>query len=268
SRLLLADLPSEHWSLDWLICPHGPLQAIPWLALPAIDGALLGERQGVTLVPYWSSLLRPMLPNRQLSYGEPFALAMRGSGDDLPAAQTEIDALTASSALQPVVTWHPGSGDSAARLTDALQHVQIWHFAGHGHFDPYDPSASYLQCGDERLTVARFLAGEFIGPELRLVTLAACESGRLATSSGHLVEGFTRALLATGTRAMLVGGWKVRDDVTAAFMRSFYQLISEDPAEALRETTIYVRHISPGNHPYFWAGFQLWGAPRLSFNRQ
>ncbi|HYE78363.1 MAG TPA: CHAT domain-containing protein, partial [bacterium] len=175
---------------------------------------------------------------------------------------------------EAVVVWPPSldparsapEGGCLEAIHDHLPALRLWHFAGHGKFDPADPAASYLACGDDRLTVAEFLEGRFRGEGLELVVLAACETAKLAAGAGSVVEGFIRALLATGTRAILAGGWKVRDDATAAYMARFYPALlggATLPAAA-RAAVAGLWDDGFAGHPYFWAGYQPWGVPRLA----
>ena len=44
---------------------------------------------------------------------------------------------------------------------------------------------------------------------------------------GEGVVGITRALLAAGTRSVLVSLWSIDDDATMVFMKNFYMAISK-----------------------------------------
>jgi tetratricopeptide (TPR) repeat protein len=132
-----------------------------------------------------------------------------------------------------------------------------------------------------------------------LVVLSACESGLglAAGSEGYL--GFAQPLFARGARSLVLSQWKVDDDATALLMARFYRnlmgkregLKAPMPkTEALAEAKRWLRGAGPSEvgaalaalprgaivrreavkaapsahpyeHPIYWAGFVLIGAP-------
>ncbi len=109
------------------------------------------------------------------------------------------------------------------------------HFAAHGESDPRhadrsalflapdpDRSADPLAFGTDGTITAEQIARTW-ELDADLVVLSACESGlgRAARSEAYL--GFAQPLLAKGARSVVVGLWKVDDDVTALLMTRFYQ---------------------------------------------
>ncbi|MCG3151052.1 MAG: hypothetical protein GEEBNDBF_00320 [bacterium] len=267
---LLEGLPA-YWSdlSTWIISPHGPLLEVPWLALLGPDQAPVIEQRAIQLVPYFAHL-EPRRLERDQPDAPSRAVLLTGNAADLVHLQGELEVL--SHVLQPlgVVSGPPAGVEVHAWLQEVLPSARILHFAGHGTFDPTDPLASTIETGTEQITVNDFLAGRLQGDHLELVTLAACETARLQQGAASLVEGFLRALLTTGTRSMLAGGWKVRDDATALFMASCYQtlLLEGSLAEGVRAGCLELRSAGFARHPYLWAGFQPWGTPRLRLTIQ
>ena len=66
-----------------------------------------------------------------------------------------------------------------------------------------------------------------------------------------------------GAKSSLLSLWKVDDEATAVFMKSFYEklIMGEGRAEALINTQREFRNHKNKNyrHPYIWAAFQLSG---------
>jgi CHAT domain-containing protein len=127
------------------------------------------------------------------------------------------------------------------------------------------------------LRVSDVLALPPLGAEL--VVLMACETGLGDLKESEGTSGLQRAYLARGARSVLVSLWKVDQTTTDELMRAFYHhwlfeavgasSTAKPPrrtkAEALRlaEREVRDRRIAAGQdaNPYYWAGFQLVGAP-------
>lgn len=102
-----------------------------------------------------------------------------------------------------------------------------------------------------------------------LVVISACESGRGKFLSGEGLYGLKRAINVAGAKSSLLSLWKVDDEATAVFMKSFYEklIMGEGKAEALINTQREFRNHKNKNyrHPYIWAAFQLSGDWRPIF---
>ena len=96
-----------------------------------------------------------------------------------------------------------------------------------------------------------------------LVVISACESGRGEFLSGEGLYGLKRAINVAGAKSSLLSLWKVNDEATAFFMKSFYEklIAGESRAEALFKTQREFRNHKNENyrHPHIWAAFQLSG---------
>ena len=114
---------------------------------------------------------------------------------------------------------------------------------------------------DGYLTALEVLQLDWEGTEL--VVVSACESGRGLVKRGEGMYGLKRAFAVAGARSSLLSLWKVDDQATAAFMRSFYQHLKagKGKGDALAETQKEFRNhpIAGWRHPYVWAAFQLSG---------
>jgi CHAT domain-containing protein len=96
-----------------------------------------------------------------------------------------------------------------------------------------------------------------------LATLSACDTERGRLIPGEGIQAFSRALLAAGSRSALTTLWRVPDQPTADFMKTFYFFLlkkHKSKAEALRLTKLeFLRSGTELSDPRFWAAFVLNG---------
>jgi CHAT domain-containing protein len=132
----------------------------------------------------------------------------------------------------------------------------LLHFACHGTFRTDNALFSALQLSDGWLTAADMLSMDLAGT---LVTLSACESGRIHVTGGDELVGFSRAALAAGASSVVVSGWRVDDRTTACLMEQFYGglLAGKGRASALRAAQLDLLAQQP--HPWHWAAFSISG---------
>ena len=94
-----------------------------------------------------------------------------------------------------------------------------------------------------------------------LVVLSACETGLGKLVRGEGILGFTRGLLYSGARNIIVSLWKVMDKSTSEFMIDFYRgvLEGDDYTTSLRETKLKMIKEGKYSAPKYWAPFVLIG---------
>jgi ligand-binding sensor domain-containing protein/CHAT domain-containing protein len=119
----------------------------------------------------------------------------------------------------------PRSGREA--VLAALRSVDFFHYAGHAHFDPQYPAASYLPLGSGEALPAAELEGE-LGSQnlpLSLIFVNGCGSGQeRAWVSGESVFGLASPFLRRS--AYFVGAqWPVQDAFSGEFSEVFYRAL-------------------------------------------
>ena len=248
-------------ALEWLhsdriiVVPQGDLVSLPFQALqdPA-DGTFAGERFRITYGPSASILLQ-LKKQSSLAGG-----ALLAAGDpSLPAAPQEIRSIAHFyPARQKVLT------DSLIRKADLLRWAgsyDIVHLAVHGEFDGQEPLLSHVNLAASPGEEVDMTAAEMFGLPLektRLVTLSACETGRVRTTRANEIQGIQQALLFAGAQSLLVSAWKVDSESTSLWMQTFYrEAQTKTPAEAAREAIRRLRHDPTFSHPHYWAPFLL-----------
>lgn len=172
----------------------------------------------------------------------------------LPSVYAEVDALTRMFDTR----CYAGGEATRSRLYDAPR--QILHIAAHGEHRPDDPDFSYIELGDGQLFIDDLLQLD-LGYEL--VTLSACETGRMRVAPHDEVMGLNCAFLYAGAGAVLASLWRVDDSDTAVLMEHFYRSLCQgaSKARAIQEAQQSFLRDVPSPHPARWGAFQLIGNP-------
>ncbi|MFQ3549481.1 MAG: CHAT domain-containing protein, partial [Armatimonadota bacterium] len=100
--------------------------------------------------------------------------------------------------------------------------------------------------------------------QLKLVTLSACDSistaDPLSTGTARTAELFS--LL--GAQSVMGGLWKVSDESSTKIMTDFYKALARGRSRSASLQTAQLNAIKTSTyaHPFYWAGFALYGNPR------
>jgi CHAT domain-containing protein len=167
--------------------------------------------------------------------------------------------------------------DSAATksvVEARLPAATLVHFGTHGRAYGTEARArdSFIVLAGADSTALLRVRDVLALPPLRaeLVVLMACETGLGDLKESEGTSGLQRAFLARGARSVLVSQWRVNAEATDSLMRAFYRhwlsgAAAGGKAEALRRAQVDVRdwrrRSRLDTNPYYWAGFQLVGAP-------
>ncbi|WP_242032116.1 CHAT domain-containing protein [Microcoleus sp. FACHB-672] len=284
---MIAPLESELESqgIDTLLlCLGKHLSAIPYGALH--DGKqFLVEKYSFTRIPAFK-LIDPVYQNIQNSR----VLAMGASEfqelTPLPAVPVELSNITEQ----------VGTGQSFLNQTFTLENLQsqrreqpflIVHLATHAEFKPGQPSNSFIQFWDSKLTLDKMRGLGWNNPPVNLLVLSACKT---AFGDDKAELSFGGLAVQSGVKSALASLWYVSDTGTLALMSEFYQHLQTAPikAEALREAQIAMIQgkvrVENGNlqgstwslplpaelkaletqnlsHPFYWGAFMMIGSP-------
>jgi tetratricopeptide (TPR) repeat protein len=148
---------------------------------------------------------------------------------------------------------------SARAVVEAMPAADLVHLSTHGFFREDNPMFSRLSFEDGAIFVADILD---LRLRANLVVLSACNSGQVFSGQGDDLSGVAHGFLAAGVKHLIAGLWRVHDEATADWMRSFYESLTGeargDPRLALNAAGRAVRRRWP--HPFYWGGFCLHGA--------
>lgn len=106
---------------------------------------------------------------------------------------------------------------------------------------------------------------EIINPKLAMVVLSACETAGSAKAMLASTAQAAEILSLTGAPTIVGAFWKVSDKGSVKLMSEMYRELWDDKAKAtaLRNAQIAMISSAKGElaHPYYWAGFALFGNP-------
>jgi tetratricopeptide (TPR) repeat protein len=279
-RVLLVELPALNRVRHLLIAADGPVHAVPFetLTQPA-DGTLVVEQMDVSYLPSAAFLTLRRPPPRGWAW--PWQRELTAFGDPaaagsypletralprLPFAALEVQ--QAARALPGRAEVHVGiDARRSAVLDGRLRSTPVVHFSSHAVADTRDPDRSrILLAPPSPGAPADYLflrdVADLDLSGVRLVTLSACDTERGKIVRGEGVEGFSRALLASGAGAAMTTLWEVADRPGAELVTQFFSAAGRGatPADALRVAKLrFVRSDLAWKHPYYWAGYVLTG---------
>lgn len=286
---------------DWLIFPLEPhlkanqidtlilclgegLRSLPFTAL--YDGKkFLVEKYALARVPAFNltELSTGNLRNARV-------LAMGASEfsqqQPLPGVAIELQTIL-QTPWQGVSVLNQGFTVKNLKAWRQREDFQIVHLATHADFLPGEPSQSYIQFSDQRLTLKQLKELGLNQPPVELLVLSACQT---AVGNKEVELGFSGLALQAGVKSAIASFWPVSDAGTLALMSEFYQRLKGvvSKAEALRQAQVaMIRgkvYLQAGElvgsrgtvtvpeslgqdgarslaHPYYWAGFSLIGSP-------
>jgi CHAT domain-containing protein len=269
SALLFGNLLDGSTETRALIIPDGPLNGVPFAALPVgsdgkqllLDRFLIGYAPSLSLAlatPRRSSSSRRVAVISDPVYAsddrrlpaEGSSGTLRGPRQTSPNRLTRLpySALEAKSVIANFgdrSTISLSGFDATPEKVEQLAATElaVLHFATHAvaRKDSPERSALFLSeySADGALRADTQLTANDVrraGLKAGVVVLSGCATGDGSTLRGEGVLGLTYGFLANGSGAVVASLWPVEDATTARFMNEFYRAyrVSGSAAEALR----------------------------------
>lgn len=244
-----------------VVSPGPGLERLPFEALPLEDGPL-GVSHPVERAP--SLAVRAALAERRAigdgavvvdSVSAP-AFEARFSLDPLRYSVREGDAVQRS--YRPC-TRVRGAEATYERLCELLAGtaVDIVHVSAHA-ITASVPTSSLLLLADGQVSMPAMASLPLRGA---LLVLSACRSARGESAGGEGVLGVLCGALGAGARAVIASQWDANQQATADLMGQFHYFRSRGrhEAEALRAARERLASSANYAHPYYWAGFSIYG---------
>jgi CHAT domain-containing protein len=272
-----------------LILPDGPLNGLPFAALPLPHGQpheLLIDRFVITAAPSLALAMHPAArrepqqvrvavisdpvytpDDRRLTVASRERVTYRGADrDDGRLARLPYSAIEARAVVQAFqgadVIELTGFNANARRVRELpTRDLDVLHFATHAvaRKDAPEQSALFLSeyaADGTPLSTDRLTADDIVRSGLRadVVVLSGCATGDGRELRGEGVLGLTYGFLANGSHTVIASLWPVEDALTARFMEEFYAAYRESgrPADALRVAQLHTRGAT-GNS--VWSSF-------------
>lgn len=179
---------------------------------------------------------------------------------DLPASAAEGDRIVA---LFNGSKLFKGAQASKSNFLKFGGQGQALHLATHGQWDMTNSLDNYLKlANNEKVTQEEIFSLALDGTSL--VTLSACNSAMSEETEADYVASLAEAFWIAGARSVVASLWSVDDTSTGRLMTEFYEGIKagKSKSAALRDAQLAVRSQPEYSHPYYWAGFVLFGDSR------
>jgi tetratricopeptide (TPR) repeat protein len=271
AHLLLGDLLTRVKSSRILVLPDGPLNSLPFAALPLPHGHAreqLIDRYVISTAPSLALALRPAAvrgneqmrvavisdpvytaDDRRLAVAATHVANFRGaerpSGRLARLPYSAIEARAVVRAFEGADVIELAGFNATARRVIELPSdtLDVLHFATHAvtRRDAPEQSALFLSeyaADGSTLPTDRLTADDIARSGLRadVVVLSGCATGDGRELRGEGVLGLTYGFLANGSHTVIASLWPVEDALTARFMEEFYSAyrVSGRAAEALR----------------------------------
>ncbi|SPE42245.1 conserved hypothetical protein [Candidatus Sulfopaludibacter sp. SbA3] len=252
-----------------LIDPEPAIAGIPFPALLSVSGEYFGNRHTVSLAPgapYYRGLraAAPILPESPvLVVGSPAAAG--GSGgfrSALPDADREVRSAASHFRNSTILS---GREATTAAIEREMARNFVFHFAGHSVANGVRvglPLAPNQVGGGYEENV---MSADSITPQLlancRLAVFSACATEGLENSAAADPESLVFAFLRSGVPQVIATRWNIDSAATATFMAAFYEALTMGKAVdvALEAAAASIRTRAETSHPYYWAGFRLYG---------
>lgn len=285
---LLGNLLDGIDSKRLLILPDGPLNSLPFAAmpLPRSSRELLIDRFVISAAPSLALALRPTPPHgdgqmrvavisdpvytpddRRLSVAAGNAANFRGAESSQPRlARLPYSAIEARAVVHAFegadIIELAGFNATARRVIELpFDTLDVLHFATHAvaRRDAPEQSALFLSeyaADGSPLPSDRLTTDDITRSGLRadVVVLSGCATGDGRELRGEGVLGLTYGFLANGSHTVIASLWPVEDALTARFMEEFYAAyrVSGRAADALRIAQLRTRG---GNGAGVWSSF-------------
>jgi CHAT domain-containing protein len=236
--------------------PDGALKTLPFGILVDSHGKYLGDRFSVTISPGVAYLSRSRqwrglnAASTAVIIGDPKTQGWI----PLPDAAQEARAIAASFDHHLLLM---SDSSFVPDLTSDIAQADIFHFSGHAQVSI---ESAGLITGSLKIFDPAQLNAIRRG-RTQLVVLSACSSSRGRTGFFDDDDSMVRRLMGARVPEVLASRWTVDSAATTVLMKGFYSelLAGMPPSEALNSATRTVRARSEFSHPYYWAGFSVFG---------
>lgn len=271
-----------HEALLAPLAPHLPvggrvmLAPFSWLHLLPLASAVIGEsgqsvgqRYNLAFIPSLGALkvvwaqVRLDQSDDDRSLNRLLSVAYPGQPDTDRYLRYVVDEAEAIAAyFSQVTSLHQDAATPDGALREAPGH-DIVHFGCHSVAGFEQSLPGLLLKGGvleiERILLELHLAGT------RLITLAACSSGRISGDAGDNLSGLVQSMLIARGQAVVASLWPIDDHSTRWLFEHFYARLAAgaSPARALQGARAALQGTSSWRHPYYWAAFQAYG---LAYN--
>jgi CHAT domain-containing protein len=265
---------------------------IPFETLQNRQGKYLGDLYNIIYVPSLTS--RNLLKNsskatgeKMLAMGNPdystfdphsskgraYDLSGNGTGGwkNLPGTAKELFSIQKSVPSVVILDRNKLSESSikAMSLSGELEKYNVLHFAVHGMASKYDFRDNAIiiseKPGSDEDGFLQFNEIASLKINANLVCLSACETALAIPSEDEDPKNLPVAFLLAGAKSVIATWWKIDDEGTGLFMKSFYDLAFRQHRSYPESLQLTRRKFINGEmgekykDPYYWGAFKFSG---------
>lgn len=259
SRWLLGPWEEELRGIRTLVIESdGPLSSLPWDALVLSNGRYWSEEFATRVrvgAGAGSQTRTPVaLAKSILAVGAP---ALEGNQELPPLADALEEAKTVSS-LFPRSLLLGGRQATLMELRNRIGDAEIFHFAGHGFGGEGGGLILRGAAGMPALLKAADIKDLHLS-RCRLAVLSACSTGAGERNGPGDPRSLVSAFLHAKTGEVVASFWNLNSAASQLLIDHFYRaILSGVPTEqCLRTAAAAVRSQPEYQHPYYWAGLQV-----------
>jgi CHAT domain-containing protein len=180
------------------------------------------------------------------------------SGNRLPALAAAREEAAQLRERMPHAVLLTDAEAAPAAIAHEMADATLFHFAGHG----------WANGGNGGLVLdsaARMGAGELAAQNwkhCRLAVLSACLTAAGEERGPVNNRSLVMALMTAGARQVIAARWSVDERATQALMGEFYSRLfaGSNAMDALAGAEAHVAAMNGWSHPYYWAGFDVFGS--------
>jgi len=236
--------------------PDGPLREVPFAALVNRDGDYLGDQYAIAVSPGIEYLVSAqprtgVVPrSRALVVGNPTVPGW----PSLPDAEREARDVAGMFERSHLLT---RSDATYANIAGELPYSDVFHFAGHATADL--SSAGFFVNGARLFESSKL--DQLHLHRTQLVVLSACSSARGRGGLFDDEDSLARQFIGVGVANVVASRWTVDSADTAVLMHAFYARLLQGVtvADSLAAAAKDLRSQKSRAHPFYWAGFTVFG---------
>ncbi|HTS66125.1 MAG TPA: CHAT domain-containing protein [Candidatus Acidoferrales bacterium] len=252
-----------------VIEPDGPVGAIPVQALMDENFRYVGERFGISIGSGLADYQQRETAGPVTAGAKTLVVASPVLSEEatktfppLPGTMLEGQSIQKLFRNSVLLTGREATLDAVERFRPG---TELFHFSGHG-FSNGGNGGLLLSPDSNDSGGAGVLDSSTMASQdwtrCRLAVLSACSTGTGEAGASVNPESLVRGFLWAGVARVVVSRWNLDTATGTRFMDQFYTnlLSGTDVAVALQGAAKRVRENGATSHPYYWAGFQSFGA--------
>ena len=180
----------------------------------------------------------------------------------LPGAIKEVDNI-----LKMYRGENKSSIKSNGNLEKSLGEKRIMHFAMHSYAQGASIENAYLLLENTKNSKISNKLYDYEISQIRssspMVVLSSCESGLGIYYSGEGMMSLSRSFLISGAESVINTYWPINDKSSSLIITEYYRNLKRGRSKSKsmqRAKITYLKNASPTlQHPYYWAGYRIWG---------